>query len=91
MVLNIMNFFRPYRSDRAPSFGLVIADRMPEHKLPYRRKSEDRDETSSFYSVHTRSMIRLILGMMTPPKAMVKRRKGGRSQNICSCQTRALA
>jgi hypothetical protein len=26
-----------------------MADRMPEHKLPYRRKSEERDETASFW------------------------------------------
>jgi hypothetical protein len=31
-------------------------------------------------------MIRLILGTMMPPNAMVKRRNGGSSQYICCCQ-----
>jgi hypothetical protein len=44
-----MNFFLPYRSESAPIFGLMIAESIPEHKLAYRRKSDEREETASFW------------------------------------------
>jgi hypothetical protein len=43
-----MNFFLPYLSERAPILGLMMAESIPEHKLAYRRKRDERDETASF-------------------------------------------
>ena len=99
---------RPYRSDRAPSLGLVKADSNPAMRLPYRVNCATRDWTCGMrhwgfspekttgvmvkpgtvdscswrYSRHIRLSIRLILGVMTPPKDTAMMKKGNSIQYI---------
>ena len=104
-VVAAITLLRPYRSERAPSLGLEMAERIPGMRLQYRVNSETRACTSGIwhcglslpkrtgmnwevgsfiarllkYCRQIRVRIRLSLGTIMPPKASVKKRKGGKS------------